>query len=561
MIFRPAPWLPLHQSLGADPPPPFDDRPLAEHARLQARSRPDAVALQFHDLGITYRQLDEFAGKLANAFKANGIGKGDVIGIHLPNVPQYMVALVALSRIGAIGSGVSPLMTPSEIAFQVRDANIKALVTLDVLAAGVVSKLGEIPACLKLVIVTGGADHLGKPCGEPAAIAGVKTVRYLDLLAAAAAECPQEPVGGDDTFMIQYTGGTTGPPKGAMLSVRNLMYNPLQSAAYAPWVAATEVLMSPFPMFHAAGLAVHAASVRFGARALLIPDPRDVTLICRQLQRFAPTRIAAVPTIYQMLVNTPAFRDVDFSGLKIALSGAAPLPAEDRRRIEEIIGPNKLADVFGMTESGPVHVCNPPMRSKPATVGIPVAGADTRIVDLETGTREMPFGEPGEIITSGPHVMKGYLNLPAESARALRQLDGRTWLYTGDVGMMDEQGYITLCDRAKDMLIVGGYKVFSIEVEDKLKTLACIAQSAVIGAPDTRRPGNDIVNLYVELTPAAKAGDPEAARAQITAFCRENMAAYKVPKNVIFIEQMPLTPVGKLDKKELRTQSTGGMAS
>jgi long-chain acyl-CoA synthetase len=157
--------------------------------------------------------------------------------------------------------------------------------------------------------------------------------------------------------------------------------------------------------------------------------------------------------------------------------------------------------------------------------------------------------------------MKGYLNLPAESARALRQLDGRTWLFTGDVGTMDEEGYITLCDRAKDMLIVGGYKVFSIEVEDKLKALACIAQSAVIGTPDTRRPGNDIVNLYVELTPAAKAGDPEAARAEILAFCRENMAAFKVPKNVIFIEQMPLTPVGKLDKKVLRAQSTGGMAS
>ena len=555
MIFRPAPWLPLHQSLGVYPPPPFDDRALGEHVQMQARSQPDAVALQFHDLGITYRELHELAGKFANALKAQGIGKGDVIGIHLPNVPQYMVALVALSRIGAIGSGVSPLMTPSEIAYQVRDANIKALVTLDALAAGVIGKIGEMPACLKLVIVTGGADHLGKPCDDAPLIAGVKTARYLDLLAAAAAECPQEPVSGDDTFMIQYTGGTTGPPKGAMLSVRNLMYNPLQSAAYAPWVAGSEVLMSAFPMFHAAGLSIHAACMRFGGRALLIPDPRDVALICRQMQRFPPTRIAAVPTLYQMLVDTPAFRDVDFSGLRIALSGAAPLPAEDRRRIEEIIGPQKLADVFGMTESGPVHVCNPPLRSKPATVGIPVAGADTRIVDLETGTREMPFGEPGEIITSGPHVMKGYLNLPAESARALRQLDSRTWLFTGDVGIMDEQGYITLCDRAKDMLIVGGYKVFSVEVEDKLKALACIAQSAIIGAPDTRRAGNDIVNLYVELTPAAKARDPEVVRAEILAFCRETMAAFKVPKNVVFIEQMPLTPVGKLDKKVLRALS------
>jgi long-chain acyl-CoA synthetase len=318
------------------------------------------------------------------------------------------------------------------------------------------------------------------------------------------------------------------------------------------------VLMSAFPLFHIAGLSVHVAGLRYGARILLIPDPRDLDFICRQLHRFPPTRIAAVPTLYQMLVNTPAFRDVDFSGLKIAHSGAAPLPLEDRKRLEAVIGANRLSDVFGMTETGPVHVCNPPMRCKPAAVGIPVAATDTRIVDLETGTREMPFNEPGEIITSGPQVMKGYLNLPEESAHALRVLDRRTWMFTGDVGYMDEEGYVYLCDRAKDMLIVGGYKVFSVEIEDKLKALDCIAQSAVIGTPDTRRPGNDIVNLYVELAPTARALDPDAVRAGILAFCRENMAPYKVPKNLFLIEQIPVTAVGKIDKKALR--ATGGMS-
>jgi long-chain acyl-CoA synthetase len=166
----------------------------------------------------------------------------------------------------------------------------------------------------------------------------------------------------------------------------------------------------------------------------------------------------------------------------------------------------------------------------------------------------MPFNEPGEIIASGPQVMKGYLNLPGESARALRVLDGRTWMFTGDVGYMDEEGYVHVCDRAKDMLIVGGYKVFSVEIEDKLKALDCIAQSAVIGTPDTARPGNDIVNLYVELTPEARARDEEAVRAEILAFCRENMAPYKVPKHLILIEQIPVTAVGKIDKKALRAR-------
>jgi long-chain acyl-CoA synthetase len=164
----------------------------------------------------------------------------------------------------------------------------------------------------------------------------------------------------------------------------------------------------------------------------------------------------------------------------------------------------------------------------------------------------MPVGEAGEIITSGPQVMKGYLNLPGESAKAMRPWRGKTWMYTGDVGYMDEEGYIYLCDRAKDMLIVGGFKVFSVELEDKLQALDCIASSAVIGTVDEKRPGNDIVNLFVELTPAARARDPEEVKAEILAYCRDNMAPYKIPKVIVILDRMPLTAVGKLDKKALR---------
>jgi len=551
-MFRPAPWIELHRSLGLFPPPPFDDRPLAEHVQEHALQQPDAVALQFHDLALSYGELHAFAGRFAIALRGMGIAKGDVVGIHLPNVPQYLVALVALSRLGAIGSGVSPLMTAGEIAYQVQDAGIKLLFTLDVLAGAVIARMQDRPACLQGLVVTGAGEHLGVPCAATPDIAGLRIERYEDLLAASAADCAQTPFDADDTAMIQYTGGTTGRPKGALITLRNLMHNPLQINAYAPWEPAGEVLMSAFPMFHVAGLSVHVASLRFGARLLLIPDPRDTDFICRQMMHFAPTRIAAVPTLYQMLLNNPALHQVDFSRLRIALSGAAPLALEDRQRIEAVIGKGKLSDVFGMTETGPVHVCNPPMRCKPTAVGIPVAGAETRIVDLETGTREMPFGEAGEIITTGPQLMSGYLNLPEESARALRVLEGRTWMFTGDVGYMDEEGYVYLCDRAKDMLIVGGYKVFSVEVEDKLKALDCIAQTAVIGTADSKRPGNDIVNLYVELTAAARERNEQEVIAEIESFCRENLAAYKVPKNIVLIPQIPLTPVGKIDKKALR---------
>ena len=316
----------------------------------------------------------------------------------------------------------------------------------------------------------------------------------------------------------------------------------------------SEVFASAFPYFHAGGLGVLVAGLVFGARNIVVADARDIEELCHQMLRTPPTRMAAVPTLYMMLVNSADSAGVDFSNLKTAVSGAAPLPMEDRLRIEQLLGANKLNDVLGMTETGPVHVGNPPQRLKPGTVGIPVPGADTRIVDLETGSEEMPAGEPGEIITSGPQVMKSYLNLPDETARALRQWRGKTWMYTGDVGFMDEEGYITLCDRAKDMLIVGGFKVFSVEVEDKLKALDCIAETAVIGTPDQKRPGNDVVNLYVELTPQARGRDEDSLRETINAFCRDNLSPYKVPKNIFFIDRIPLTAIGKIDKKVLRTR-------
>jgi long-chain acyl-CoA synthetase len=256
-----------------------------------------------------------------------------------------------------------------------------------------------------------------------------------------------------------------------------------------------------------------------------------------------------------MIVNHPLSREIDFSHLKLAMTGAAPITGDDRTRIEAMLGTNMLCEGFGMTESGPTYVVNPPDRCKPEAIGIPLPGTDVRIVDLETGTHELPYGEAGEIITASPQLMKGYLNRPEETAHALREWCGRTWMYSGDVGVMDEEGYIYLRDRAKDMLIVSGFKVFSVEVEDKLSELDVIAQSAVVGTADDQRPGSERVNLYVQLTPEARKRDPEQIRQEITEFCRANMAPYKVPKLIHLIDEIPLTAVGKIDKKILRELS------
>ena len=547
------PWQPIYDELGIETPP-FDDTPLGGHVETHARERGENIALQFYDREISFRELNERANQLANALVSRGIGKDDVIGIHLPNVPQYAIAIVAVSKIGCVGSGVSPLLAPGEIAHQVSDAGISVLITLSDLGPAI-QRISELPACLQTIIVTGATDLIEASDFDLPIFGNIQSESYLTVTENESTEFEQRPVHWNDTFMIQYTGGTTGKPKGAEISLRNLMHNSVQSAAYVPWVAGNEVVATAFPMFHIAGLCYHVASMRFGARALLVPDPRNVEFFCQQMMRFPPTRLGAVPTLYQMLVAHPDIGNVDFSSLKHAVTGAAPLTSDDRVNINAMLGEGKLSDVFGMTETGPVHLVNPPKHSKPSSVGIPVPGAETRIVDLETGTREMPFGEAGEIITTGPQVMKGYLNLPEESAKALREWRGKTWMYTGDVGYMDEDGYIFLCDRAKDMLIVGGFKVFSVEVEDKLQSLDFIARSAVIATPDTKRPGNDVVNLYVELAADSKDKDLSSVKQEITEFCRSNMAPYKVPKVVRLMDEIPLTPIGKVDKKVLRAKA------
>ena len=548
------PWQGIYHELGIEAPP-LDDRTLGYWVEEHGKSLADNTALQYIDREISYRELDEMSNQLANALTSLGVSKDDVVGIQMPNIPQYPIAVAAISKLGCTGSGVSPLLMPGEIVHQIEDAGITTLISFDALANSALTQLPNIPACLENVIVAGAADYLAPTEVGIPDLAGVNCSSYLSAVDTASTAFEASPADWNDTWMIQYTGGTTGAPKGAEISVRNLMYNICQTSAYSPWEIGKEVLATAFPMFHVAGLGVTVSAIRHGARALLIPDPRDIEFFCKQMTRFPPTRLAAVPTLYQMLLDHPSFGDIDFSNLKVAITGAAPLAATDRERIEAAIGANTISDLFGMTETGPVHVCSPHKRSKVGSIGIPVPGADTRIVDLETGTEEMPFGETGEIVTSGPHVMKGYLNLSDETAKALREWRGKTWMYTGDVGYMDDEGYIFLCDRAKDMLIVGGFKVFSVEVEDKLKGLDIIAESAVVGTPDEKRPGNDIVNLYVELKPDAKDRDAKAIGKEIQEYCRANMAAYKVPKVICVIDTIPLTPVGKIDKKVLRASA------
>ncbi len=537
---------------------------LARHMAANLATYGNRPAIEYLGVSISYRELDRFANRLANLLRTLGLGHGDVLGVHLPNTPQYLIALVAASKLGAITSGVSPLLTPSEIAHQINDAGIKVLLTLDQLFnAAVVPVDGQVPG-LKAVLVSGPIDVL--PGWKKTLAYALKKVprvtlkpvgsfRVVDFWPALrqAAETPVlSKVAADATVMIQYTGGTTGKPKGAEWSLANLDSQLRQVSAASAYTDGSETIASAFPYFHAAGLALAVVGLRHAARLLVIPDPRNVDMFCQAMRKFPPTLMANVPTLFQMLLDHPSFHQLDFSQLRMAISGAAPFSTEMMHRLEGVIGAGKLCEGYGMTESCGVTVLNPIGAARIGSIGLPLPATRLKIVDVETGTREMPVGEPGEIIIHGGQVMKGYLNNPEATTKTVRDFEGEPWLYTGDIAVKDQDGYVTICDRAKDMLIVGGYKVFSVEIEGKLGELDCVELSAVIGTPDQKRPGNDIVNLHVQLHGTHRTRDRRELEAEILGFCREHMAAYKIPKSVHFHDALPLTAVGKLDKKALR---------
>lgn len=544
--------------------PDIAEKSLADYIESHAREFGTQPAIEYLGVTISYGELDALANRMANLLQGLGIQKGDVIGMHLPNTPQYLIGLVAAAKVGAAVTGVSPLLTPAEIIYQVNDAGIKVLLTLDQLYNRCVAPIDGHTPTLQAVLVSGPIDFLpgwkkwlaytlkkvARVTRDP--MQHSQVLDYFEGMKKSSTKRVYTKLAFNDTIYIQYTGGTTGKPKGAELTLLNMFANARQCESFTTYTLGTDTMASAFPYFHMAGLAVALLCMQQAGRLLAIPDPRNVDMFCKAMKKFPPTFLANVPTLYQMLYEHQAFKEIDFSQLKMAMSGAAPFPPEMIHQLENFIGKGKLGEVYGMTETSPLLTCNPPTRPRIGTVGIPIIGTDIKIVDVETGEREMPQGEAGELIARGPQIMKGYLNLPEASEKSLRIFEGETWMYTGDIARMSEEGYITICDRSKDMLIVGGYKVFSVEIESKLAELDFIELTAIIGSADEKRPGNDIVHLYVQLKQEAMHENQSTLQEKIMHFCRSNMAAYKIPKHIHFLDALPLTAVGKIDKKALR---------
>ncbi|MFX0070052.1 MAG: AMP-binding protein [Candidatus Hermodarchaeota archaeon] len=532
------------------------------------RDYSEKIALAYIGKEVTFKELDEMANKFANMLVANGFKKGDVVGINLPNTIEYVITLIGTLRAGCIVSGVSPLLSATQMAYQLNDLGSGGkkvgLVTLDAIFAGHITKIATKINSTKLIITTSVGSFLPKivqvlgkaigkiPKGKVTPLEG-KTVLdfHNDVLKADfSAGPPNVKVTPDDIGWIQYTGGTTGPPKGAMLSHRNVASNILSVSTWLGWEFGKGILCSGFPMFHIAGLTVAESAIYFGWSQILIPNPRDTNHIVKEMKKYNPTNLVNVPSLYQLLIANPKFKELDHSALGTCISAASPFPKESQVELEKIIGKGKLLELYGMTETSPVSTMNPSKGEKKlGTVGMPFLNVDLKLVDPDTG-QPVPLGEPGEICVAGPLVMQGYYNKPEETKKAI---DSDGYMHTGDVAIMDEGGYLRIVDRTKDMIIVGGFKVFSSKVEDVLAQHPAIGMIALIGEPNPDRPGSEIVNAYIQLDPAYEYDGNEAKlKEAIMKYASEKCSPYEVPKKVHIMEEIPLTAVGKVDKKVLR---------
>ena len=543
---------------------------------------PDKTAFGYLGVAVSFRELDGYANQFANMLIENGFEKGDIVGINLPNIPEYVIALIGTLRAGCVVSGVSPLLSPNQIKYQLNDlgssGNRVGLVTLDaIFAKHIVEIASDIPQ-LKLVVAASVAGFLPKikqllarllkkiPTGAVGPISGKQVFHFhKDVLRSYSDGAVNVDISPDDLGWIQYTGGTTGPPKGAMLTHKNMAHNILGVSRWLGWEYGKGRLVSAFPLFHMAGLMVCESGLYMGMSQALIPNPRDTDKLCHELDTFRPTVLANVPSLYQMLMANETFKTLDHSALDVCISAAAPFPKESQKEFEAVVGEGKLLELYGMTETSPISMMNPSKgKKKLGTVGVPFLNTDCKL--LTPGTdHEAAIGEPGEICVKGPIVMKGYFNKPEETKNAI---DENGYMHTGDVGIMDEEGYVRIVDRTKDMIIVGGFKVFSSKVEEAISKHPAVGAMALIGVENPERPGSEFVKAFIQIDPsyAGDAGDADNSggggggnvggadrlKEDIIAYARENCSAYEVPKFIEIVDELPLTSVGKIDKKALR---------
>ncbi len=540
------PWL-RHYDYWVPPRLIYPERPLSEILDTTAVELPDRTATVFLGAELTFHEIKARSDRFASALAQRGVKMGDRVGIMLPNCPQYVIAAFAVLRLGAIVVNVNPTYTGREVLTVARDSGMRTVLTLDRLAPLVAGVRAQTD--IECIIVTSLAEYSAERAAPPR-VDGAFTLASLIEEAGEPDAPPRVAIGPEDVAVLQYTGGTTGTPKGAMLTHGNIFANVIQSETwhYRSYVRGEARYLIVIPYFHIYAFTVGMmCGTWIGAKQVLIPQ-YDVEQVLTAIRDHVPTYFPAVPTIFVSLLSHPRVTEYGLHRVRICNSGGAPCPAEVIEEFERRIG-RTLSEGYGLSETSPVTHATPQLaRRKPGTIGLPLPDTDIKVVDLETGTRELPCGDRGELCIAGPQVMSGYWNKPDETAQALRRdAGGRVWLHTGDVACIDEQGFTTIVQRKKDMIIVDGFNVYPSEVESVLYQHPAIRLAAVIGVPHPYH--GEIVKACVVLRDQAS-----VTSAEIEAHCAANLAEYKRPRQIECRDSMPMSAVGKILYRVLRAE-------
>ncbi len=530
---------------------------LVELMEAAFKQFPEQPAYKMLGRSVSYAQIDEASRALAAYLQGLGLEKGDRVAIMMPNVPQYPVAVAAVLRAGFVVVNVNPLYTPRELEHQLKDAGAKAIVIIENFAATLQQVLAHVPT--KHVVLASMGDMLGFIKGAVVnyVVRKVKklvpafelptAVRFNDALAQGRGKTYSRPVvGPSDIAVLQYTGGTTGVSKGAVLLHRNLVANTLQCEAwYQPAlrkIPKGEQLVSicALPLYHIFGFTTNLMlSMRVGGCNVLIPNPRDLPAVFKELSQHRFHSLPAVNTLFMAMANHPSFGTVDWSGLVISVGGGMAVQQATAKQWLDKTG-CPIVEGYGLSETSPVACCNPTdSTAYTGSIGLPLPGTEVTLLDDDG--REVPLGSSGEIAIRGPQVMAGYWQRPDETAKVMTS-DG--YFRTGDIGTVDERGYFRIVDRKKDMILVSGFNVYPNEVEDVLTLMPGVLECAAVGVPDEKA-GEAVKVVIVRKNPALTEAD-------VKAYCEANLTGYKRPRIIEFRTELPKTPVGKVLRRELR---------
>ncbi len=526
---------------GVKPSLEYPVMPAYRILEIAAEKYADRIAAFFFGNQITYQQTNEASDKVAAFLFDLGLEKEDRVIVSLPNTPHYAPIAAGIMKAGGIVVQCNPLYTQREIKFLAEDSGARVMFCFDLMYSNISPLVDE--GVLDTVVVCSLQDFmLGSAMPEaPEKKKGVYA--WKDVMACERTDKRAEINPKEDVAMFQYTGGTTGFPKGVMLTHFNLVANAYQVVNWDPKASPNDVGIGMLPVFHVYGMTMLNAAILMGSKVIPMADPRNYPMALEAIQTFKVTTLTAVPTMYIGMLKILEEKSYDLSSLRICTSGAAPLPVEVKKRWEELTG-KRISEGYGLSEASPVTHCNPLYGlNKAGSIGIPYP--DTIAVVIDDDGNILPPGEVGELAIRGPQVMKGYWNRKEETEKTL--ING--WLLTGDMAKMDEDGYFYIVDRKKDMIIAGGFNIYPREIEEVLYEHPAVAEAAVIGVPDPYR--GETVKAFIELKPGWKG---KVSEEEIIKFCKERLAAYKVPKLVEFRDELPKSLVGKVLRRVLREE-------